>query len=246
MRSQARKGTSWKRATTDEIRVCCRRTACGIEKGVGASENVGQKGEEIELHRQAVLAGGHQIGFERAQRALVGLAVFVAELVPAGPPAGADHVQSGIVNLGEILVPHIHVGMLEIKALHFARHVSRADDRERMAVEFEVVVVDAEMRAGAEIGFVADPEAGMIDGADAVALQQLRLDDVEALAVGSRAARRGRSGVAVTVERFEGWASGNVVIFRRDAATCGCTAACHCTCSSRARHGGRAATPGAR
>src|ERR1017187_7923934 len=62
----------------------------GIEEGVGASENVGQEGEEIELHRQAVLAGGHEIRFKRAQRALIGLTVFVAEFIPSGPPAGAD------------------------------------------------------------------------------------------------------------------------------------------------------------
>ncbi len=75
--------------------------------------------------------------------------------------------------------------MLEIKPLHFARHVSRADDGEGMAIEFEVVVIDAEARAGAEEGFVADPEGGVVDGADAVAFEQLRFDDVEAFASGS-------------------------------------------------------------
>src|SRR5271154_4075458 len=82
---------------------------CGIEKRICSSKYIRQEGEKIELHRQAILASGHQIGSESAQRALVGLAVFVAEFVPAGPPAGADHVESGVVNLGEILIPHIHV-----------------------------------------------------------------------------------------------------------------------------------------
>ena len=31
----------------------------GIEEGIGASEHIGEEGEEIELHRQAVFAGGH-------------------------------------------------------------------------------------------------------------------------------------------------------------------------------------------
>ena len=156
----------------------------GIEESVGASEDVGQEGEEVELHGQAVLAGGHEIGFDRAQGALVGLTVFVGELVPAAPPAGADHVESGVVNLREILIPDVDVGMLEVETLDFARHVGGADDGEGMAVEFEVVVVDAEMRAGAKIGFVADPEGGMVEGADAIAFEQLGFDDVESLAFG--------------------------------------------------------------
>src|SRR5579872_4164969 len=154
----------------------------GVEEGVGASENVGEEGEKIELHREPVFTSSHQIGFEGAQGALVGLTVFVAEFIPAGPPSGADHVESGVVNLAEILVPYVHVGMLEEKALDFARHVGCADDGERMAVEFEVVVVDSEMRAGSEEGFVADPEGGMIDGANPRSLHQLCLDNVESLA----------------------------------------------------------------
>ena len=89
------------------------------------------------------------------------------------------------MNLGEVLIPDVDVGMIEVEALDFARHVGGADDCERMAVEFEVVVVDAKMRAGAKEGFVADPERGVVEGADAGAFEQLRLDDVESLAVGS-------------------------------------------------------------
>src|SRR5271165_5338953 len=92
---------------------------CGIKKSVRSSENVGQESEEIELYRQAIFAGGHQIGFKRAQRALVGLTVLIAKLVPASPPASANHVQSGVVNLGEILVPHVHVGVVEKETLDF-------------------------------------------------------------------------------------------------------------------------------
>ena len=147
----------------------------GIKERVFASENIGKEGEEIELHGQSIFAGGHEIRLERAQGALVGLTVFVAEFVPAGPPASADHVESGVVNLGEVLIPDVCVGMLEIEALHFARHVGGADDREGMAIEFEVVVIDTEMWTGAEIRFVADPETGVVDGANLIALKQVEL-----------------------------------------------------------------------
>ena len=42
-------------------------TDCGgIEECIFASENIGQKGEKIELHGQAVFAGSHEIGFKCA------------------------------------------------------------------------------------------------------------------------------------------------------------------------------------
>src|SRR5215472_9964019 len=65
-----------------------------VQIWVIASQNLGQEGEEIELHRQLVFAGGHQVGFDRPQRSFVRLAVLVAELVPSRPPAGANHVES--------------------------------------------------------------------------------------------------------------------------------------------------------
>ena len=186
IRSQARYGTSWKRATTAEISVCWRRTAWGSRKALAPPRTSGRNAKKLNCTGRPYLRAVIKIGLERAQSAFVGLTVFVAELVPAGPPSGANHVESGIVNLGKILIPDIHVGMLEEEALDFARHVRCTDDGERMAVDFEVVVVDAQVRAGAEIGFVADPEGGMVDRADAVAFEQLRFDDVEALAFGRR------------------------------------------------------------
>ena len=196
MRSQARNGTSWKRETTAEIRVCCRRDGLRIEKSIRSSENIGQEREDIELHGQAVLARRHQIGFHRSESAFVGLTVFVAELVPTGPPAGADHVQAGVVNLPEILIPHINIRVVEIEALHLARHVGCADNGQRMTVQFEVVAIDGEPRTRMEIGFVANPIAGMVDRAHAVVIDQFRLNDVETLAAG-----RGNSDRLVRMKR---------------------------------------------
>src|SRR5215472_11359727 len=88
-----------------------------IEKRIPPTKNVRQECEEVELHGQSILARSHQIGFDGTQSALVRLAVLVAELVPAGPPPGADHVQARIVNLPEVLIPHIHIRMLEVQAL---------------------------------------------------------------------------------------------------------------------------------
>src|SRR5271166_3513653 len=73
--------------------------------------------------------------------------------------------------------------MLKIEALYLARHIGRADHRQGMAVELEIVVVDAEMRTGTKIRLVANPEGGMVDGANLITFHQLRLDEVEALAV---------------------------------------------------------------
>src|SRR5690242_3354110 len=92
----------------------------GTKVGVYSTEYIGEKSEEIELYGQAVLACGHQISFESAERAFVRLAVFIAELVPAGPPTGAQHIQAGGLYLRHVAVPDVNVGMIEIKALHFA------------------------------------------------------------------------------------------------------------------------------
>ena len=70
-----------------------------IEVRVHASQNIRQERKKIELHGQAVFARSHEIRFERPQRALVRLTILVAELVPTRPPAGADHVQTGGMNL---------------------------------------------------------------------------------------------------------------------------------------------------
>ena len=70
-----------------------------IQIRIHSAQNVGQKSEEGKLHRQLVPARGHQIRFQRAQSSIVRLSVFVAELVPARPPAGANHVQTGCMDL---------------------------------------------------------------------------------------------------------------------------------------------------
>src|SRR4029077_18251869 len=135
----------------------------------------------IELHRQAIFTGRHQIGFQRAQRPLVRLAILIAELVPASPPPGADHVQSRIMDLSEILIPYVNVGMLEKRSLHFARHVCRAHYRQRMTVKFKVIVIDTQTWPGSKVRFVTNPESRMINRTHSLALQQLRLDDEESL-----------------------------------------------------------------
>ena len=150
MRSQARYGTSWKRAATELTRFCCLRTASRIEIGIRAAKNFRQKSEEIELHGQTISARGHQVGFERAEGALVGAAGFVAEFVPAGPPAGANHVEAGGMDEREIAVPDVDVGMIEEQALHFAGHIGGADDGEGFAIDGEVIGIDAERGAGAQ------------------------------------------------------------------------------------------------
>src|ERR1700733_14384197 len=88
------------------------------------------------------------------------------------------------MDLRQILVPDVYVGMLEIKALHFTGHISCANHRQRAAIELEVVVVDAEARTGEEIRSVANPESRMVDRTNPIAFQQLGFDDIESLAFG--------------------------------------------------------------
>ena len=130
-----------------------------IQIRVYAAEDFGKKRKEIELYRQAVFVRGHQVGFERAERAFVRLAVLVAEFVPTGPPPRAQHVEASVLNLGHVAVPDEHVGMVEIEALDFARHVRGSNDSERMAVKFKEIVIDRQVRAGAQKLGVANPEA---------------------------------------------------------------------------------------
>ena len=66
----------------------------------------------------------------------------------------------------EIAVPHVDVGMIEEEALHFAGHVGGADDGEGFAIDGEVIGIDAEGGAGAQESFIANPEGGVVDGAD--------------------------------------------------------------------------------
>ena len=157
-----------------------------IQIRIHAAEDLRKKGEEIELHGKAVLARGHEIGFESAECTLVGLAIFIAKFVPAGPPSRAKHVETGGLDLRHVAVPDVGVGMVEIEALDFARHVCGANDGERMAVDLKEVVIDLQMRAGAqELGF-ANPKAGTVGGANRISFQEIGLDDMEALFLGRR------------------------------------------------------------
>src|ERR1700675_4275713 len=169
-----------------------------IEIRVHASQNIRQEREKIELHGDAVFARGHEIRFERPQGALVRLTILVAELVPPRPPAGADHVQAGGMDLREVPIPHVDVRAIEIKTLGFTRHVGGSDDGERLAIELEVILVHGHARTGTQEGLIANPKSGVMNGAklvvdsvanfaaNVVALTQLRFDNVEA--------RRFRSG----------------------------------------------------
>src|SRR6516162_8099687 len=88
-----------------------------IQIWIHAAKDFRKEGKKIELNRKAVLSCGHQVGFERAQRAFVRLAIFVAELIPAGPPAGAQHVQASGLDLRHVPVPDVRVRMIEIETL---------------------------------------------------------------------------------------------------------------------------------
>ena len=134
-----------------------------IEIGVGAAENFGKKREKSELHGEAVFASGHQIGFQGAQGAVIGPAGLVAEFVPTGPPAGANHVEASGVNQSHVAVPDVDIRMIEIEALNFAGHVRGANNGERLVVELEVIGVNRKAWTGAEIGFIANPESGVVD-----------------------------------------------------------------------------------
>ncbi len=138
----------------------------GVKIRIHSTQNFWQERKKVELHRQTVPARGHQIGFQRTQCAFVGLAILVGKFIPARPPSGTDHVQPGVVNLTQIAVPDVNVGMIEIQALNFAGHVGGANDGEGLAIELKVVLVHAELRAGAEVVFIADPESGVVGSAD--------------------------------------------------------------------------------
>jgi len=136
-----------------------------VEIRIHAAENFGKEGEEGELYGKAVFPRGHQICFERAEGAFVGAAGLVAELIPAGPPAGAKHVQPGTVDERKIAVPDVDVRVVEIEALDLAGHVGGADNGEGPSIDGEVVGIDAKARAGAEVGFITHPKGGVVDGA---------------------------------------------------------------------------------
>ncbi len=132
-----------------------------------------------------MLTGCHQVGLEGAKRSLVGMSIFVAELIPASPPAGADHVQTGLANLSEIAIPHVDARVFKVQALNIAGHVGCSDNRQGSTIQFEVVSIHAEARTRAQIGFISYPEARAINSANLLAVEQLSLDDVEALCIWS-------------------------------------------------------------
>src|ERR1700739_1448484 len=78
-------------------------------------------------------------------------------------------------------IPEIDILVFEVQALGFARHVGGAHHGEGLAVALKIVFVYGETRAGAKIGFVADPEARVETSANLLSIEELRLNDVEAL-----------------------------------------------------------------
>ena len=83
------------------------------------------------------------------------------------------------MNLAHVAVPDGNVRMIEVEPLHFARHICCADHGQRLAVEFEIVFVDAELGAGAQVVFVSDPEGGVIGPVRLAFNIDLRCDDVK-------------------------------------------------------------------
>ena len=147
-----------------------------IEVGILAVQHVGDEREQIKLHRQVIFARGHQKSFERAQRAFRGNAVLVHEMLPSGPPTGAQHVDAGRAYLRHVAIPHVCVGVLEIHALHIACHISRANNCQRLVIYQQVILVGCEPGTGAQIILVVNPKSGMIDGPQFGAFHQTRLN----------------------------------------------------------------------
>src|SRR5262249_45471916 len=142
----------------------------GIEVRIDTSQDIRQEREEVELYWKAILASRHQVCLKRAQRFLVWLSVFIAELVPSGPPTGSDHVEPRLADLSQVTVPDVHVGVFEVEPLYLARHVRRSDHGERFAVQFEVIAICRESRPRAQVRFVANPKTRMVYGAKLIAL----------------------------------------------------------------------------
>jgi hypothetical protein len=90
------------------------------------------------------------------------------------------------VDQREVTIPDVDVRVVEIEALDLTGHVGGADNSERFAIERKVIGIDAKVRAGAEVSFIANPEGGVIDGAESGAFEQARLDDVQAFCGGGR------------------------------------------------------------
>jgi hypothetical protein len=144
MRSHATNGTPWNCSTIVRMNVRCRSIAWGSKYALAPPKTSGRKAKKVTWRGRPVLARGHQIRLERAERALVRAALAIGELVPRRPPARAHHVHAGARHLGEVRVPHGGVGVLEEEALHVARHERGAHDGERLAVELEVALVRGE------------------------------------------------------------------------------------------------------
>ena len=102
----------------------------------------------------------------------------------------------------EIGIPDVNVGVIEVQTLHFAGHVGGADDSERSSVEREVIGVDAELRARAKVGFISNPEGGMVDGADGRTFKKARVDNVKAFFGWSGKKRSGGSWLDYDEGRF--------------------------------------------
>src|SRR5260370_18660626 len=128
-----------------------------------------------------MLACGHQVGFNRAQRPLVGPSVFITDLLPARPPAGADHVETSRVDLSKVAVPYVSVGVFKIQPLYLAGHGGGSDNRQGTTIEFKKILVHRQARTGTQKGLAPDPKSAMINDSSLAALPQFSLKDQKSL-----------------------------------------------------------------
>src|SRR5215469_870973 len=144
----------------------------GIEIGVGAAEIVGDECEEGKLHRNVVTPRRQQERFEVAESRVLYDAWLFHELIPRRPEAGADHVNAVSLHLCEVVVPYERIRLHQVLALHIAGHVRSADNRLRLAVDEEEVLVKRDCRAGAQRVAVVYPVAGAVLRDEGVTLHE--------------------------------------------------------------------------
>src|SRR6185369_14403016 len=147
----------------------------GIEIRILAAEDFGFEGEERELHRKMMLLCGQQICLEGAERFLCWNAVL-GDVLPSGPPSGAQHVEPGALDLIHVVIPDEDVGMFEVTTLNIAGHLRGADDWLDLAVDEEVVGVEGDDGSGAKRSVVAHQETGVVGGDFGLAFEHARVD----------------------------------------------------------------------
>ena len=92
-----------------------------------------------------VMPRAHEEGLNGAEGVFAHLAIRRQQRVPSAPQTAADHVQTFAVNLRHVLIPDVRVGPGQVEPGHVARHIGRADDRQRLAVELEIVRADRQL-----------------------------------------------------------------------------------------------------